>query len=69
MSSRRLPTYPEDRDLYGPEVYTQSDAEPREFAYLFSSTWSLRTRKTRSAAGLYQQKMWTFLRCFCALYG
>ena len=55
MSSRTFLIHPENRDLYGPEVYTQSNAKPMGFTPLFSSIWSLLTRKTRTTPGRHQR--------------
>jgi hypothetical protein len=55
MSSRTIPIHPKNRDLYGPGVYTKSNAEPTGFTPLFSPTWSLLAPKTRTAAGHHQR--------------
>ena len=57
MSSRAFPIHPKDRDLYGPEVYTQSNAKPTRFTPLFSRIWSLLVPKTSAAAGPYQRNV------------
>ena len=50
MSSRAFPTHPKDRDLYGAEVYIQSNAKKRGFTPLFWHIWRSLVREGRTAA-------------------
>jgi|GEM_PF-4227978 len=60
MSSRTLPIHPKNRDLYGVEVYTQSNAKPTEFTPVFCDTCRFFGRKTTTARDLDQKKCGPF---------
>ena len=60
MSPRTLPIHFKNRDLYGLEVYTQSNAKPAGFTPVFSETCRFFKRKTTTASDLYQKKCGPF---------
>jgi len=60
MSSRTFLVHPKNRDLDGPEAYTQSNAKQMGFTPLFPSIWSLLAPKTRTIPGRQQRNVVLF---------
>jgi len=67
MSSRTFPIHPKNRDLYGPEVYTQSNANTNGvYAFVFHPLGACWRRKPQSPLASTKE-MWAFFCGFFAL--